>query len=248
MTEPGRTPGPPQIDAGLTWLPAADRVPTPWRNGAGTTSEVVVRGGGSTVGADFDWRISIATVEGDGDFSRYSGVDRWLMPLSVGGLELVDDGTPRPVAQYEVHAFPGERVVASVGVTTSTLDLNLMLRRAGWIGSLFAAEVTGHAELATTGEEALVAVVLEGHFAAALGGASGGELSGASGGASGSASGGASGADGATGLLALGRHDAVLLALGRHDAVLLGHGRQVALNGFGRIAVARVAPSGMAAR
>jgi len=218
-------------EAGWARLPADDRVPAPWRNGGGTTVDVIVRGAGRTVGAragsdagsaagsgagprvDFDWRISIATVERDGDFSRYPGVDRWLMPLSAGGLTLVDDGALVPVAQHEVHAFPGERAVAAVGVSEPTLDLNLMLRRGRSVGSLQTIDAVGRLALTSAAEEELVAVVLDGDFDTGTDAVRD------------------AGSDGPR----------VARSLARHDAVFLGAGGQVTLHGAGRIAVARIA-------
>ncbi|MDJ0323673.1 HutD family protein [Cryobacterium sp. PH31-AA6] len=214
-------------EAGWARLPAVDRVPAPWRNGGGTTVDVIVRGAGRTVGArpgsvagsrvgsrvDFDWRISIATVERDGDFSRYPGVDRWLMPLSAGGLTLVNDGALVPVAQHEVHAFPGERAVAAVGVSEPTLDLNLMLRRGRSVGSLRTIDAVGRLALTNAAEEELVAVVLDGDF------------------------------DTDSNAVRDAAPDGprVARSLARHDAVFLGAGGEVTLYGAGRIAVARIA-------
>ena len=210
MPEVGRMP-----DGGPVLLPAAGRVRTAWRNGGGTTAEVIVRGDSRNPGAEtgFDWRVSIATVECDGDFSPYPGVDRWLMPLSAGGLRLVEEGELVPVGLHEVRAFPGERAVSAVGVTEPTLDLNLMVRRGGTTGALCAAEVAGRAELATAAGEQLVILVLSGVIDAALDTAPEGTPPGAR----------------------------SSRTLARHDAVFLGAGRQLTLHGVGRIAVARIA-------
>ncbi|MBG6059373.1 environmental stress-induced protein Ves [Cryobacterium sp. MP_M5] len=200
-------------DGGPVLLPVAGRVRAAWRNGGGTTAEVIVRGDHRSPGADpgFDWRVSIATVERDGDFSPYPGVDRWLMPLSADGLRLVEEGELVPVGQHEVRAFPGERAVTSLGVTEPTLDLNLMVRRGGTTGSLCAAEVAGRAELTTAAGEELVILVLHGVVDAALDTVPGGTPPGAS-----------------------------TRTLARHDAVYLGAGRQLTLHGVGGIAVARI--------
>jgi environmental stress-induced protein Ves len=139
-------------------LPAADRVDVPWRNGAGRSTEVIVRPGGA--GDGFDWRVTIAAVTADTAFSRYPGVDRWLMPISPEGLDLVDDGRLVQLGQVAVHAFAGENEVASTNVTGPTLDLNLMVRRGPGTGSLRSVEVSGRwvAE-AAAGEEVVVVVV-----------------------------------------------------------------------------------------
>ncbi len=101
---------------------------TPWRNGGGQTSEIAVSSAASA-GADFDWRLSIARIDGDGDFSAYPGVDRLLMPLSEGGLDLLVDGVRRSIPRFEVIPFAGEAQVSAVGVSAPSLDLNVMVRR-----------------------------------------------------------------------------------------------------------------------
>lgn len=210
MPETGRMP-----DGGPILLPAAGRVRAAWRNGRGTTAEVIVRDDNRNPDAEagFAWRVSIATVERDGDFSPYPGVDRWLMPLSAGGLRLVEEGELVPVGQHEVRAFPGERAVTSVGVTGPTLDLNLMVRRGETAGSLCSAELAGRAELATAAGEELVILVLTGVVDVALDTVPEGTPPGAR----------------------------SSRTLARHDAVYLGADRQLTLHGVGRIAVARIA-------
>ncbi|WP_344566156.1 HutD/Ves family protein [Streptomyces axinellae] len=56
----------------LRW---ADRPRMPWKNGSGSTREVAAQPVGSRL-ADFDWRVSVADVGGDGPFSPFPGVDR----------------------------------------------------------------------------------------------------------------------------------------------------------------------------
>jgi environmental stress-induced protein Ves len=141
-------------------LRARDRTRTPWRNGAGFATDVVAEPRNASVG-DFDWRISIATVDEDADFSSYPGIDRLLMPLSPGGLDLEIDGTVRHTAQFEVQAFAGESLVRSVNVASTSLDLNLMLRRGRVAGTLTIHRVEG--ELVV--EAGAVALVIAGSVA-----------------------------------------------------------------------------------
>lgn len=145
--------------AAWTVLRAADRTASPWRNGNGSTSEILVRA--SPDGAGFDWRLSIATVSSDTDFSTFPGVDRQLMALSEPGLDLTDAGTPVSLARYDVHRFPGENAVASVGVTDETLDLNLMCDRGTRHGSLTAQVVSGP-EVIPAGAGEMTLVLLHG--------------------------------------------------------------------------------------
>ncbi|WDD99255.1 HutD family protein [Thalassomonas actiniarum] len=58
----------------------------PWKNGKGTTTELAINEGGTL--ADFDWRLSIASVVEDGDFSDFSGYLRNLILISGQGIEL----------------------------------------------------------------------------------------------------------------------------------------------------------------
>src|SRR5690348_4167646 len=59
----------------------------PWKNGQGFTTELAVHPEGSSLDG-FDWRISMADVISDGDFSLYPGYDRTLMLATGRGIEL----------------------------------------------------------------------------------------------------------------------------------------------------------------
>jgi environmental stress-induced protein Ves len=63
------------------WLPEAAhrfegaRLPAiSWKNGGGTTREVVTQPPGAAFD-EFNWRVSIATIASDGPFSTFPGVD-----------------------------------------------------------------------------------------------------------------------------------------------------------------------------
>ncbi|MGE5625448.1 MAG: HutD family protein [Bacillota bacterium] len=59
----------------------------PWKNGMGFTTELAVEPAGAGLDG-FDWRLSMADVVSDGDFSLYPGYDRTLMLATGKGLEL----------------------------------------------------------------------------------------------------------------------------------------------------------------
>ncbi|WP_166787677.1 HutD/Ves family protein [Cryobacterium luteum] len=141
-------------------LRAADRVDVPWRNGAGVTSEILV----SAAGGEFDWRLSIATVDSAAPFSTFSGVDRCLLALSEQGLDLVDQGRLVPLGEFESHSFAGENAVASANVTRPTRNLNLMTRRGRCIGSLKTHGVTGSWSIAAEAGEIIIVLIVAGHF------------------------------------------------------------------------------------
>lgn len=151
----------------LVLLPAGRHRSYRWRNGLGTATEIAVaavglrtdggRGDGDTPAAP-GWTLSIATVESDVAFSSFPGVDRQLMALSAGGLGLVIDGEPVELDRWQVAAFDGASAVSSRGVVGPTLDLNLMVSRDRFRGSLEVGVVDG-SRLVTTPPGAVTFVV-----------------------------------------------------------------------------------------
>lgn len=106
-------------------LRASDRVVTPWKNGGGETANLAVFPEGAGL-SDFDWRVSIARVDGDGPFSAFPGIDRTLTLLSGGSMALnghvlTPDSPP--------FAFDGELPVEAVVTGGPVHDLNVMTRR-----------------------------------------------------------------------------------------------------------------------
>lgn len=142
-------------------LLARDRPAQPWRNGGGSTSEVAISPNTATT-EDFDWRISIATVDQESQFSLYPGVNRWLMPLSLDGMTLRIEGETTHLPGREAFAFGGEASVRAVNVTRRALDLNLMVHRGSARGSLLALVLLDDTAIAAAANEFVVVVVLEG--------------------------------------------------------------------------------------
>jgi len=103
----------------------------PWKNGGGCTTELAIAPPGATV-ADFDWRISLATIAQSGPFSLFPGIDRTLTLVDGPGVVL-DVGNERKVAlsvREPVVAFPGELAVSAAVDDGVTTDFNVMTRRA----------------------------------------------------------------------------------------------------------------------
>ncbi|SQI42144.1 Various environmental stresses-induced protein [Leminorella richardii] len=97
-----------------------------WKNGAGTTREIVRY---PEDGNDFQWRLSMATVSQSGAFSTYSGYHRLLSVLSGGGMRLhIDDAPPVSLRQFESVAFSGDSQVDSQLIDGPLLDFNLIYR------------------------------------------------------------------------------------------------------------------------
>jgi environmental stress-induced protein Ves len=109
-------------------IPFAGLAPVPWKNGGGSTTEIAI--GPPDAGfEDFDWRVSLATIEKDGAFSLFPGVDRTLALVEGHGMTLEIDGEPTMVTDLDpVVAFDGSsQVIAKLNRGGST-DFNAMTR------------------------------------------------------------------------------------------------------------------------
>ncbi len=108
----------------------------PWRNGGGVTCEIAAYRD-PAVHPDFLWRVSMATVNAAGPFSRFEGVDRSIAVLDGEGLVLRMNSEDRVLTPSSApFAFPGEAAVEAevIGVTTS--DLNAMTRRGHFVHTM----------------------------------------------------------------------------------------------------------------
>lgn len=113
-------------------LKAADHKRMAWKNGGGQTIEIAVHPPGAGL-ADFDWRVSAATIAVDGPFSCFEGIDRTLAILS-GGMELTIEGGPsvRLSAASDPLRFPADVAAAARLTDGAVADLNVMTRRAAF--------------------------------------------------------------------------------------------------------------------
>lgn len=102
----------------------------PWKNGGGETTEIAVFPDNAGL-SDFDWRVSMARVEGDGPFSSFPGIDRTLAILEGAGIVLhVEGHTPkRLVIESEPHAFPADIATSADLADGTVIDFNVMSRR-----------------------------------------------------------------------------------------------------------------------
>ncbi|MFC8230361.1 HutD family protein [Streptomyces sp. NPDC057287] len=111
-------------------LRAEDRVPTPWSNGGGVTSEVAVHPMGAATD-DFAWRVSVADVERGGPFSAFPGVDRIITVVDGPGVTLTVDGAPHTMdAPYEPFVLSGDAVTECRLLDGPVVAFNVMARRA----------------------------------------------------------------------------------------------------------------------
>ena len=135
-------------------LALASQPAVPWKNGGGTTRTLIAVPEGASL-EDFVWRVSLASIEEDGSFSNYPGVDRTILLWQGGGMRLRSPAWPDHTLSEpcQPFAFRGEDPVSCQLLGSSAQDLNLMVRRGRAVGS-----VSSHASEAalTAGGEAVV--------------------------------------------------------------------------------------------
>ena len=137
-------------------LRASNHRQMPWKNGGGVTTEIAVAPPLASV-ADFDWRISMATVASDGPFSRFEGIDRTLTVLSGEGLELAVEGPPvRLTPASKPYPFPGDAPVSARLIAGPVTDFNVMTRRGRWTHRVDNLSVDGTRVLPVTVDACIV--------------------------------------------------------------------------------------------
>lgn len=107
----------------------ADTRPSPWKNGGGTTRELLAWPDPQ----DWTLRLSVAQVETDGPFSRFEGITRWFAVLCGSGVRLRMDacGTTHSLdASSSPLEFDGAQALDCKLISGPTQDFNLMVRRA----------------------------------------------------------------------------------------------------------------------
>jgi environmental stress-induced protein Ves len=115
-------------------LVSADAIAvTRWRNGGGTTRELLAWPDARAWIA----RVSVATIDADGAFSPFPGVIRWFAVLSGVGVRLA-------LPEEEITVQEGESPVRFDGavapmcrlIAGSTTDLNLMVREDAGVATM----------------------------------------------------------------------------------------------------------------
>jgi environmental stress-induced protein Ves len=103
----------------------------PWKNGRGSTIEIAVEPPDGSVQRGFDWRLSMATIDEDGPFSSFPGVDRVLVVLD-GEVDLVSPEATARLGKHAVACFPGEREITARVRRGPVRDVNVMVRRSAF--------------------------------------------------------------------------------------------------------------------
>ena len=116
----------------LTILGPETFLAMPWRNGLGSTIELLKQ---DLPGGDgFAWRLSMADVATDGEFSNFSGYDRTLLLLEGKGLTLDcsgRDGSAKHCLKKPLQAarFKGEDPTFASLHDGPIKDFNIMTQR-----------------------------------------------------------------------------------------------------------------------
>ena len=129
-----------------------------WRNGGGETREIVSFPPGE---AQFGWRASIATIDADGPFSPFPGIDRVITLLNGDSVVLHSDSVEHTLLPHQPWAFSGEWSI-DAQISGSCQDFNIMTRRDSWQAQV---DVVQHAVVSEHG----VAWVLSGEWQTAQG-------------------------------------------------------------------------------
>ncbi|HEX8048986.1 HutD family protein [Rhizobium sp.] len=129
-------------------LRASDYKRMPWKNGGGETVEITVSPEGAGL-ADFDWRVSMATVATDGPFSVFPGIDRTLSILEGEGMTLFIEGHEPVLLTQESDPLPfaADAPTSATLVDGAITDLNVMTRRGRYVHSVKRRAVDGRMEL-----------------------------------------------------------------------------------------------------
>jgi uncharacterized protein len=109
-------------------LREADYTAVPWKNGGGLTREILKVPADA---AEFDWRLSLATIERPGPFSSFEGYDRTLVLIRGAGVELDFGAHGRTVlrAPGQLAAFDGAWATSCTLIDGPSSDLNLIIAK-----------------------------------------------------------------------------------------------------------------------
>ncbi|RNI19044.1 HutD/Ves family protein [Flexivirga caeni] len=109
----------------------ADASTMPWLGGGGVTHELARY----PAEGEFGWRLSVAEVEQDGDFSRLAGVDRVIVLCSAGRMALHSAGSV-DLQRFSPYAFDGGAEIRCTVPDGPTRDFNVMTRRGRYVADV----------------------------------------------------------------------------------------------------------------
>jgi environmental stress-induced protein Ves len=93
-------------------------------------------------GKEWDWRLSVASIEAAGDFTPFTGFERTLTVIAGELLELTIDGAAHAVEALRPLRFSGDSAVAATLPTGDVLALNLITRSGAVRGNVRIVELS----------------------------------------------------------------------------------------------------------
>ena len=143
-------------------LRAEDHLTMPWANGGGVTHQIAACPL-DVPPADVDWRISIADIADDGEFSHLPGIDRLLMLIDGPGMTLTIDEVDHHLSLWQVIAFSGDARVHCHLDAGPTRDLNVMVRSSHYEAYADVLHIEGGLPIAADESMQHWIIVLDGH-------------------------------------------------------------------------------------
>jgi uncharacterized protein len=110
-------------------LRESDYIAVPWKNGGGVTREIHRE---PQAPEPFAWRLSLATVDSRGPFSRFDGYERTLVFVRGAGMMLsfTGHGESRLTSAGQMVSFDGSWDTLGSPLDGPCTDLNLMVAKA----------------------------------------------------------------------------------------------------------------------
>jgi uncharacterized protein len=113
-------------------IPLAEARTQTWRNGGGTTRELLVNNFDNSLDngvSNWRYRISVAEVSSDGPFSHFDSMQRHFCVLAGEGVSLqINETNYRVTKNSDPLSFSGSATVYCTLINGPTSDLNLMVR------------------------------------------------------------------------------------------------------------------------
>lgn len=102
---------------------------TPWKNGAGTTRQILIHPADATLD-NFAFRVSAADINALGPFSHYEGINRSLAVLTGQGLTLstANQDTVTFTPKHTIVDFDGGMPPSTTAYSEPILDIGVMSR------------------------------------------------------------------------------------------------------------------------
>jgi uncharacterized protein len=135
----------------------------PWKNGGGVTREILRE---PPQGSEFDWRLSLATIDSPGPFSEFDGYHRTLVLVRGAGVELnfAQHGTSRLTAAGQLVSFDGAWPASCTLLDGPSTDLNLIVSKERAQSASRAVQVTGSEAIQTADWSELLVCCLSGEL------------------------------------------------------------------------------------